>query len=828
MANRLPVEEIIPLLKKTLDTNVRVLLQAPPGAGKSTYVPLQLLDEWWLKGKKILMLEPRRLAARALAHHMAAQRNESVSDTVGYSVRFERKVSGKTRLEIVTEGILVRMLQSDNALEDVGLVIFDEFHERSIHADLSLALMLHMQELLRPDMRILIMSATLDSKSITSVLGEIPVVTSEGKSYPVELIYLDRAPSPNMRIHELAAQGVRQALTGQSGDVLVFLPGVAEINRTAEIIERWNTGCRVCPLYGELKFELQQAAILPDGGGRRKIILATSIAETSLTIEGITTVVDAGYARFVRFDPRSGLTRLETDRATQDSVTQRAGRAGRLGPGVCYRMWTRAQQAMLRPHRTPEIMEADLASLMLELMQWGVNDVNELTWITTPPEGHVRQAADLLRMLGASDERGINNRGKRMLALAAHPRFAHMLLEAAEYKLEPLAADVAALLEERDPLDNERSADLSLRVQTLRRWRDGQPVMGHHSVLERVGKLAASWRKLLGVSEDNTAVSDEWIGFLLAAAYPDRVARRMSGDRYKLANGRTGSLPASDPLSREEWLGVGLMDAGVNEGRIYSAAPLAIERLQHIWKRRYSVRWDTEREILVSAEEYCIGHLVAKSMVAPSPPESERKKVICAMIRERGLKILGWGEHAEQWQNRILCLQMWLPEERWPEVKTDYLLMNLEDWLWPFIQHCSRLTEMQQVGLEEPLRNLLPWDKQSKLETLAPERLEVPTGSMIRLEYSSDGSDPVLEVRLQEVFGWLDTPRICHGKIAVKMRLLSPGYRPIQITQDLNSFWRTTYHEVRKELRARYPKHSWPEDPLSAEPVRGAKRRKTS
>jgi ATP-dependent helicase HrpB len=560
-----PVVEIIPRLKSILSNSSNAILQAPPGAGKSTIVPIELLNEPWLNGKKIIMLEPRRLAARSVAYRMADLLNEEVGDTVGYRVRFENTISKQTRLEVVTEGILTRMLQSDNALEDVGLVIFDEFHERSLHADLALALCLQSQSFLRPDLKLLVMSATMDAATVSEIIVNAPVIIREGKQFPVEIKYYP--VNKNEYLTDEIARAIKKSLREEQGDVLVFLPGAGEIHRVFDLLEKDLTDVELCPLYGDLPFKKQQEAILPNSNGRRKIVLSTSIAETSLTIEGITVVIDSGYSRIQKFDPRSGLSRLETVRVTRDAADQRAGRAGRLKPGVCYRLWSQATQLQLLATRQPEIMDADLTPLLLELFNWGIRDVSELNWITTPPSGAIAQAKDLLEQLEAIAENKITDRGKKMAALPAHPRISHMLLSAGNETLISLATDIAALLEEKNPVKDSTSADIGERVTLLRKWRSGNHVYTETSTLKKIEKAASQWRRIMQVQMDNSSFNDLDAGRLLMEAYPERIAQRVDSksDRYKLANGRIGRLPKNDSLDSFEWLVIAEMDSGVTE-----------------------------------------------------------------------------------------------------------------------------------------------------------------------------------------------------------------------------------------------------------------------
>lgn len=820
----LPILEIIPEVKNRLRQHNTLILQAPPGAGKSTILPLHLMDEPWLAGKKIVMLEPRRLAARAVSMRMASELQESAGETVGYRVRFDNKVSKATKIEVVTEGILTRMLQTDNALEPVGLVIFDEFHERSLHADLALALTRETQQVLREDLRILVMSATLDGEKISSLLGNAPILTSQGRQHPVEITYYP--PEKDIPLPLAVAKGIRKAYSSYQGDILAFLPGAGEIHRTQEILKAELGNLSVYPLYGDMSQEKQQEALTPDPSGGRKVVLATSIAETSLTIEGIKVVVDGGYSRGPRFDPRTGLTRLDTYRVTKDAADQRAGRAGRLGPGVCIRLWSEGTQQHLVPARTPEILEADLAPLMLELAQWGVKDPSSLTWLTPPPSGPVNQARELLQQLGALEDGAITDRGREMLRLPTHPRMAHLLLEGKKEGLAALASDIAALLEERDPLEREAGVNIATRVGILRKYRRKEFVKAERNVLDRIERLAASWRRIMGISIDNSPVSAEKAGLLLAAAYPERIARQRKQDhRYRLANGRIVRLQEHDPLITEEWIAIAHMDAGSSEGKIFLAAPVDPDDLLHLASEKETLMWDTSKGTLVAQREKRIGDIILASRPLENIPEEKRLSILCDAVRQEGATLFSWTEETGQWQARVMSLRQWRPDEAWPDVTTSRLISTPETWLAPYLSNVRKRDDFLKLDMSSILSGLLPWDLAQKLDTLAPAKFKVPSGSVIRLEYREDGSAPVLAVRLQEVFGLSDTPAVNEGRNNILMHLLSPAYRPVQVTQDLKSFWNNTYQEVRKELRIRYPKHHWPEDPWTAEAVRGVKRK---
>ena len=822
LPSHLPIHDILEKIKASLAQESVVILQAPPGAGKSTILPIALLDENWLGGQKILMLEPRRLAARAVATRMADLIGEEVGQKVGYRVRFESKVSVKTQLEVLTEGLLTRLIQQDNMLEGIGLVIFDEFHERSLHADLALALCREVQQVLRPDLKILIMSATLDTKLLSGLMGNAPVLISEGREHPIQYIYTDVDKHAHISVNVAAV--VKRAVQEQDGDILVFLPGAGEILRTYEILSTsLSPDITIHPLYGDLSPAEQQKAILPNPQGRRKVVLATSIAETSLTIEGLKVVVDSGYARVPSFDPRSGLSQLLTQRVTRDAADQRAGRAGRLGPGVCYRLWHAAIQEQLEAHRKPEILEADLAPMQLELARWGQMDMKNMAWLTLPPAGALAQARDLLLNLDAIESDGkITRRGKEMLAFPTHPRLAHMLLEAQEAGLSTLAVDVIALLEERDPLDKSKGADLCLRLEALRRWRSSNG----RGNFDRIEKLSLYWRKVLKTTLDTSIIIPTQVGRLIAAAYPERIAKRQeNSERFRLANGRMARLPEYDHLAHEEWLAVANVDASGNEGKIFLAAPFDVADIAHLAITKEVLTWDTQKGQLQSREEQRVGDLIVSSKPLPVVDSPLKTEVLLNVVKTEGLKLFNWDENALQWQARLACLHIWRPEEEWPDVSNEALLASVEDWLAPFLTDVKRREDFAKLDLLMMLNTVLSWEQSQKLDKLVPAKITVPSGSAITIEYKQEGSLPVLAVRLQEMFGLVDTPAINEGRTALLLHLLSPGYKPVQVTQDLKSFWGNTYPDVRKELRVRYQKHHWPEDPWTAEAVRGAKKR---
>lgn len=823
--NGLPILEIIPDLKLALATNNTVLLQAPPGAGKSTILPIKLLEEHWLKNQKIIMLEPRKLAARAVAHRMADLLGESIGETVGYRVRFENKIGKSTHIEVVTEGILTRMLQSDNSLEGFGLVIFDEFHERSLHADLALALCREAQQIVREDLRILVMSATLDGDKLSALLGYAPILTSKGRQYPITVKYL--GDMPDARIHERMNKAILKALKEEEGDVLAFLPGVAEILRTKELLEGELINASIFPLYGELSQAQQKLALQHIAGGGRKVVLATSIAETSLTIEGIKVVIDSGLSRVPKFDLRTGFTKLETIPATKDTTDQRAGRAGRLGPGIAYRLWSEITQTQLKSHRTPEILEADLTPTLLELYNWGIQDISQLTWLTPPNAGSVSQGKNVLAQLQAITENKITLRGKELLKYPTHPRLAHLLLEGRSLGLAALAADVAALLEERDPIPKTEGSDLALRVEALRKWRSKQYTSADKSILERVESVAQVWRRFLQIEIDNSPPASDDIGLLVAAAYPERIAKRKDKEalRYRLSNGRTVTLADHDPIMREDWLAIAHLDAGAKEGKIYMACSVNPKTLVHLYKSKEMIFWDETKGVLVACMEKRIGEIIVTTSPLEHVEEIEKIKVLCQVVKSEGLKLFDYTTEVEQWQNRLINIRQWQPHQDWWDTSNESLLATPEEWLAPYLQEVRRREDFKKLNLLEILKSQLSWAQQQEMDKVAPAQIKVPSGFMVDVKYDKYGGTPVLAVRLQEMFGLLDTPTINNGNTPVLLHLLSPGYKPVQVTQDLKSFWKNTYPDVRKELRVRYQKHHWPEDPWTAEAVRGVKKR---
>lgn len=846
LPTNLPIEAVIDDLSQALNERHEVVLEAPPGAGKTTRVPLALLDEPWLAGNKILMLEPRRIAAKNAAHRMASLLNESAGQTVGYRMRLDHKISRQTRIEVITEGILTRMLQQDPSLEGVGLVIFDEFHERSLDSDLALSLCLKGRELFRDDsnpLKLLVMSATLDSLAIASLLDDAPVVRSEGRTFPVDIRY-GQAAKPNERIVERMVATLRQALSDNpDSSILAFLPGQGEIHRTTEalgewLVERKIRGVHLRPMYGNLTLDEQQQAIAPltaAQAGERKVVLATNIAETSLTIEGVDVVVDSGLVREARFDPGTGMTGLHTTRISRASSTQRAGRAGRLAPGMCYRLWTESQQEQLAAHNTPEILRADLAPLALQLLQWGVDDPAELRWLDVPPFGLWQQALDLLETLGAIQRKGkatvLTAHGQVMCNLPVHPRLAHLLICGAQAGHLNAAANLASLLSERNPFSQD-NPDISQPLEILAGTsRCPYPQQGW---LQRTRQLANQFveqvrsQKLPESGVSFLLPATQIHGYLLACAYPDRIARRRHSGGYQLANGRSADLPDKHALGNQSWLAIAEVSSmvGKSSDTIRSAAALDdklfASALADQVREQTVVEWDNKAGRFIAEQQHKIGALVLQRKALQAVPGEAKSTALIGFIRKQGLDVLPWQAEHEQWCARVNLLRSVEPEQPWPDVSRANLLATLEDWLAPYLDAVNVLADFKKLDLTSILSTLLPWDMQQRLEQFAPKRLEVPSGHSIAIDYSQ--VPPVLAVKLQEMFGCEQTPTIANGRVALLVHLLSPAGRPLQITQDLAGFWRTSYHEVKKDMKGRYPKHPWPDDPLQAIATRKVKR----
>ncbi|QVW22660.1 ATP-dependent helicase HrpB [Pseudomonas hormoni] len=835
----LPIDEVLPALREALATRHEAVLEAPPGAGKTTRVPLALLNEPWLAGQTILMLEPRRLAARAAAERLASELGEKVGETVGYRIRLDSKVGPNTRIEVVTEGILTRRLQDDPALEGVGLLIFDEFHERSLDADLALALSLNGRELFRDDqpLKILLMSATLEGERLAGLLDDAPILRSEGRMYPVAMRW-GRPFQPGEFIEPRLVQTILEALNDETGSLLVFLPGQAEIRRVHQQLadalgER--TQVLLCPLHGELDLAAQRAAIDPAPAGFRKVVLATNIAETSLTIDGVRVVIDAGLARVPRFDPGSGMTRLDTQRISRASATQRAGRAGRLEPGVCYRLWSQDQHEQLAAYASAEILSADLAGLALQLGRWGVSP-GQLVWLDVPPAAAYAQAQDLLDRLGALDGEALTRHGQAMAELPAHPRIAHLLLRGQALGLADMACDVAALLGERDILRG-AGADLHSRLVLLSG--EERAARGAQGGVQRARQLARQYRGYLrGKASEPVGDPDHprWLGALLALAYPDRVAqqRRAGGAEYRLANGRAALFAEADSLMKQPWLVIADLGSrqGQREERIYLAADFDPALFDSVLAEQVRVvdqlDWDEREGVLRAERQRKVGELILSREPLTGLDEIARSQALVNLVRRKGLELLPWTPELRQWQARVALLRQLdldgKDQSEWPDVSDAALLKGLEHWLMPYLGKVSRLSHFANLDLSNIVHNLLPWPLPQRLDELAPHHLSVPSGSSIRLDYSEQ--PPILAVRLQELFGLAETPRIAGGRQVVKLHLLSPARRPVQVTQDLANFWRSTYAEVKKDLKGRYPKHYWPDDPLVAEATARIKPRK--
>ncbi len=821
MKRQFPVDDVLTELLETVTNSRNSVLCAPPGAGKTTRVPLALLDANWMQGKRIVMLEPRRLAARRAAEFMSSLLGQSAGETIGYRTRGDSRISSSTRIEVVTEGILTRLLHGSPDLPGVGLVIFDEFHERSLQGDLGLALSLDVQDNLHKDLRILVMSATLDVDAVCQLLGDAPVVQSPGKAYPVETRYLFSANAGSMEA--IVVETIRSALKKDEGDILVFLPGQREIRRTERLLldgfELQDIHVHV--LYGEASDEVQRAALTPAPKGIRKVILATSVAETSLTIDGVRIVMDSGVARSARFDPRRGMSGLVTTPVSKATADQRRGRAGRQAPGVCYRLWTEHQHAHLPDFPSPEIRTADLAQFVLDLARWGVTDDMRLRFLDHPPKAHVFQATSLLKSVKAIDDNGkMTPHGLMLSDLSVHPRIGHMLVAGKEIGLGSLACDVGALLQERTRVSGEKDHSVDLR----HRW---QAMHSGDARFERVLTESARLRKEVGVHSRKHNEND--IGKLLALAYPERVAKRRGGsdNRYQMAGGTGGVLHESNPLCREEFLAVADVDGIGEEARIFLAAPIRETDIRKVFADQINqteeVFWDSNEESVRARSVERLGELILSEKRVEAHGETIRAAMIEG-IRHMGFSCLPWNREAQSLRQRSEWVRTnVLSGYDWPDLSDDHLLQTLEDWLAPFLEGATRRAHLARIDMDSVVKSHFSYAQLQELHRLAPPTLEVPTGSHIRLDYSSDV--PILAVKLQEMFGQIDTPTVGGGRVKVLIHLLSPAGRPLAVTQDLKSFWQNAYPEVRKQMRGRYPKHPWPEDPLTAIPTRRTKRK---
>ncbi len=825
--NTLPITQVIPDVKEKLRHYNRLVLQAPPGAGKTTALPLALLDELWLEGKKIIMLEPRRLAVRTAATRMAEMLKEKVGERIGYQIKMDSVQSERTRLLIVTEGILTRKLQHDPALEDVALIIFDEFHERSLHADLSLALSLESQTILRDDLKILVMSATLNTNAISKLLGNAPIIESQGRSYPVARIYLDPAtPQPSFKeIGTFTAQAILRSLKADEGNILVFLPGVRQIKEVERLLRpHIGNDVLLAPLYGNLSKEAQHQAIEPPPSGKRKVVLATNIAQTSLTIEGIKVVIDLGLHNVSVFNPFSGMDKLEVQFISEDSAIQRAGRAGRLSTGKCYHLWHASK--ILPKHDTPEILQADLSQLVLELAKWGCDDITTLSWMDTPPLISLKHAKTLLQSLGALDDKGhITPHGEAMQRYGLHPRLAHMMLKAKALELSYEASLLAVLVTEKDIFThNYRSANLQERVETLHDVACKNTLNGTFVDLKQCRYLLANAKKL----EPNRSgtLHTEMLGILLAFAYPDRIAqlRHTNTNTYLLSNGKGAHLHADETLFNTPYLVVSDLNAKESNATIYKALPVTRTQLQaHMQTLTMQrVTWNETQARVEVREVQMLGKLTLQEKQLQTANTSEVTEVLLEELEAMGLEALTWSKEATRLKERVTFLHHHQPD--FPDFSDNWLLENLDVWLAPYLEGITSLKGLQSLDLYPILLGQLSYEQTQMLDRLAPAKLKVASGSNIAIDYHNP-EQPILAVRLQEMFGTTDTPTVLNGKVRVMLHLLSPAHRPMQVTQDLANFWATTYDEVKKELRGKYKKHYWPDNPLEAQATSKTKKR---
>ncbi len=799
-----PVDLIVPELKTALHSHACAVLVAEPGAGKTTRVPLALMNEVWLTGKRIVMLEPRRLAARAAAKRMADTLGQAVGDSVGYTVRLERKVSAKTRIEVVTEGILTRRLQHDPELADTGLLIFDEFHERSLDGDLGLALALDVQRGLRDDLKILVMSATLDSERLSQHLNSAPVISTTGRMFPVGVTHLEK--TTRFTLADDTVKAVTRALRDVRGSLLVFLPGEGEIRRVEDmLLKSVAETIDVRPLYGAMSLADQDAAIRPSHAGRRKIVLATTIAETSLTIEGIEAVVDTGFKRAPRFDPASGMTSLDTVRVSQASATQRKGRAGRLGPGHCYRLWPEAETRALAPHDEPEIRSADLSGLALDMARWGVTRVDGLPWFEIPPRAAFAQAQDLLKRLGALNaDHSITPHGRLMAELPLHPRLAHMVVAGKAMGVGQSAAEIAALLSERDGAARDASIDVEQRLLMLR------------------GPAKERWKQAVRQIRDQASLKDDTAGIshgvLMGFAYPDRIGRKR-GNRFQLSGGGGAVLPEHDSLNKSDWLAVATLDGATGDGKARLAAELSLQDIEthfaDLITETNGVSWDVKANAVKAGLTRRLGAIILQEKPSPTIDPSLTASAMLEGVKLLSLKALPWSEAARGFQARVKFLKRVMAQSEFPDLSDEALATTLDQWLPDYLTGMLRRSDLERLDILSILQSLVPPELLRRIDTLAPRRMIVPGGGSYKIDYDVDG-DPVLSVRLQEMFGMTSAPEVADGRARLKIVFLSPGGKPVAVTQSLETFWVGAYADVRKDMRGRYPKHSWPEDPTTA------------
>ncbi len=823
----MPAASIAHRVNDVLSTNNTVVVTAPPGAGKSTLLPLTMLSG--LDGcGKILMLEPRRLAARQVACRIAEMLHEPVGRTVGFRVRFESCTSADTRIEVLTEGILTRMIVDDATLDGVDIVVFDEFHERSINSDLALALARQTQRLIRPDLKIVVMSATIDAVDTCNALGA-PAIESAGRMFDVKTVYAE-PQQQNEDIAHAVAVAISRAHAEHEGDILAFLPGQGEIERCAQLLADSLSPTTVMPLYGNLPPERQRQAIMPSRQGSRKVVLATPVAETSLTIEGVRVVVDSGLCRKPVFDPRTSLSSLTTVGISRDMAAQRRGRAGRVADGFCYRLWTLATEHRMAEKRVPEILEADLAPMLLDILAFGESDIYALPWLTPPPNANVQKARNLLVSLGAVATDGcITAFGKRLAAMPCHPRIARMILEADDDALKCLACDIAALVEEKDPMADSNDSAMLLRISSLRACRM------RHSLgrWARIEQIAHDYRRMAHVSVDNGAVSPYDIGMLVACAWPERVAQASdTAGLYRLSGGGDVRVTPGDTASAYQWIAVASLNMSANGGRVFLSAPIdigaVVESGSPIVGEFDNVSWDNKAGRVIQRHEWRIGRLVADSKPMQNADRNQVAAIVCDAVKKNGAGLLDWNDAVERLQCRVATVAVWHPELEIPDLSTPALLATADSWLPFYLENNGRMATdtqaLKKIDMEKVVWALVPYDLQQTINRLAPTHIKVPTGSNIRIDYRKGASTPVVSVRLQECFGMEQTPSVDDGRCRLLLELLSPGFKPVQLTQDLESFWHSTYFEVRKELKRRYPKHYWPENPLEAEAVRGTRR----